>query len=257
MKNIIFIHDAFHNSKSWKKWVAFFKKKGYNCLTPEWPNSEIFYGKMDQHFSKEEMDLAVEEVYKEFENITKSVKNPILIGHARGGLVVQRLICTGLGIAGVCVDSAEPDSMQSFDWGFLDHSIMISNPYKGDELFFADFESFHEKFCQSFSVEEAKALFYMYTHQDQNKSDWNYIDNEDKSVLGEPHPPLLFINSEGKFLMQMQKEINSENAICDDKQADADDEYYICGPTDWKELAISIYDWLQQHEVITDDLAHS
>ena len=55
----------------------------------------------------------------------------------------------------------------------------------------------------------------------------------------------------------MQKEINSENAICDDKQADADDEYYICGPTDWKELAISIYDWLQQHEVITDDLAHS
>ena len=252
MNSIVFIHDMFHNSNGWKKWTAFFKKRGYHCQTIEWPDYEALSRKTNQRLSKEQGDLYIERAFTAFENVAKSIESPIFIGHSIGGLMVQKLISSGLGTAGICIDSVEPDSMSFFDWGFIDNSIMISNPFHGDELFFADFEGFHEKFCGTMSVEEAKALFYIYNHKDINKSEYNYTNDEGDCFFGEPHSPLLFINSEETFISQTQDENDLSGKFFGLGPLTFGDEDLICGKRDWKEIAESVHVWLQQQEVLVN-----
>jgi hypothetical protein len=38
--------------------------------------------------------------------------------------------------------------MLAFDWGFMKNSALIANPFKGNDPFMTDLESFHELFLQ-------------------------------------------------------------------------------------------------------------
>ena len=85
--------------------------------------------------------------------VTAQPEKPILIGHSVGGLIVQLLVRKGLAEIGVPISSVAPNAMLAFDWGFMKNSALIANPFKGNEPFYTDLESFHDAFCNTMNMD--------------------------------------------------------------------------------------------------------
>ena len=196
MKNIIFIHGMFQNPKSWEKWIAYFTAKGYNCIAPAWPYHDGEPAELRANPAPELGDLGLQEIVDKFTAIASGIESPILIGHSVGGLVVQLLINNGIGSAGVSISSVAPNAMLAFDWGFMKNSALIANPFKGNEPFFTDVESFHGSFCNTMGMEETQVAFDAYATHDSRNVLRDCMGEAGHIDLDLPHAPLLFIGGE-------------------------------------------------------------
>jgi pimeloyl-ACP methyl ester carboxylesterase len=255
MKNIIFIHGMFQNPQSWDKWIAYFTEKGYNCIAPAWPYHEGEPADLRQNPDPELGDLSLDTIVSEFEAVASQTEDPILIGHSVGGLVVQILINRGYGKTGVCIDSVAPNAMLSFDWGFLKNSALIANPFKGNEPFYTDVESFHESFCNTMTMEETQKAFDAYATHDSRNVLRDCMGEAGKIDLDMPHAPLLFIGGEKDQIIPPGLNEKNSEAYTDAGSLTYFEEFpdrghYICGQPGWEEVAASVAKWLQQEDVL-------
>ena len=253
-KNIVFIHGMFQNPKSWEKWIAYFNEKGYNCIAPAWPMHEGVPADL-RTFPPEGLgDLELQTIVDEMERIVTDLpEKPILIGHSVGGLIIQLLVQKNLGEMGVPIDSVAPNAMLAFDWGFMKNSALIANPFKGNEPFYTDLESFHNSFCNTMTTEETQPAFEeTATHDSRNvlrgcMGEAGQIDTE------MPHAPLLFIGGEEDQIIPYELNRRNVEAYTDevsivDFKAFPGRSHWICGQPGWEEVADYISDWLTAHE---------
>lgn len=258
MKNIIFIHGMFQNPKSWEKWQAFFSQRGYNCIAPAWPYHEGEPAALRANPAPELGDLHLKEIIDEFVSVASGVENPILIGHSVGGLVVQILISRGIGAAGVCIDSVAPNAMLAFDWGFMKNSALIANPFKGNEPFYMDLESFHGSFCNTLSEEDAKTAWEAFATHDSRNVLRDCMGEAGQIDLDLPHAPLLFIGGEKDEIIPPELNEKNAEAYTDENsltffEAFPGRDHYICGEAGWEEVAESIATWLDEQVYFDND----
>lgn len=100
--DILFIHGMWSRHTVWRDWVAAFRARGFNCLTPDLPGHA-------EHGSDTQLAGATLDSYVDAVVATaRGLQRPVLIGHSLGGLIAQlaaqRLELTGL----VLVNSAAP-----------------------------------------------------------------------------------------------------------------------------------------------------
>ena len=103
---VIFVHGLWLHSSSWFPWLEAFSEAGYSGSAPGWPGesdtveatrndpaAQAGHGIDDvtDHYAKAIADLDVA---------------PILVGHSFGGMIVEKLLGDGLGIAGIAIDAA-------------------------------------------------------------------------------------------------------------------------------------------------------
>jgi pimeloyl-ACP methyl ester carboxylesterase len=253
-KTIVFIHGMFQNPKSWEKWIAFFTEKGYNCIAPAWPLHEGIPADLRDNPPAGLGDLHLQTIVDEMEQvITALPEKPILIGHSVGGLIVQLLVQKGLAEMGVPIDSVAPNAMLAFDWGFMKNSALIANPFKGNEPFYTDLESFHDSFCNTMSMEETEAAYNeTATHDSRNvlRDCMGEAGQVDMDLI---HAPLLFIGGEEDQIIpyelnQRNAEAYSDEVSIVDFKAFPNRGHWICGQPGWKEVASYISEWLTAHE---------
>lgn len=254
MKTIAFIHGMFQNPKSWDKWIAYFTQKGYNCIAPAWPLHEGSPADLRNNPPAGLGDLELQTIVDHMERIvTAQVEKPILIGHSVGGLIVQLLVAKGLADRGVPIDSVAPNAMLAFDWGFMKNSALIANPFKGNEPFFTDLESFHDSFCNTMTMEETEPAFNeTATHDSRNvlrdcMGEAGHIDTD------LPHAPLLFIGGEEDQIIpyelnQRNVEAYTDEVSISEFKAFPNRGHWICGQPGWEEVASYISEWLTTHE---------
>jgi len=253
-KNIVFIHGMFQNPKSWEKWIAYFSEKGYTCIAPAWLLHQGVPADL-RTFPPEGLgDLQLTTIVNEMERVVNSLpEKPILIGHSVGGLIVQLLVQKGMAEMGVPISSVAPNAMLAFDWGFMKNSALIANPFKGNEPFYTDLESFHESFCNTMSMEEThKAFEETATHDSRNvlrdcMGEAGHIDTE------LPHAPLLFIGGEEDEIIPYELNRRNAEAYTDegsivDFKAFPNRGHWICGQPGWEEVAAYVSEWLTAHE---------
>src|ERR1700761_8284004 len=242
MKNtIVFIHGMFQNPKSWEKWIAYFNEKRYNCIAPAWPLHDGNPADLRNHPPAGLGDLHLQTIVDEMERVVSSLpEKPIVIGHSVGGLVTQLLTQKGLVDTGVPISSVAPNAMLAFDWGFMKNSALIANPFKGNEPFEMDLESFHGSFCNTMSMEATeKAYNETATHDSRNvlrdcMGEAGQIDTE------LPHAPLLFIGGvEDQIipyeLNERNAEAYSDEVSISEFKAFEDRGHWICGQAGWEE----------------------
>jgi pimeloyl-ACP methyl ester carboxylesterase len=88
-KTIVFIHGMFQNPKSWEKWIAYFTKKGYDCIAPAWPMHEGSPANLRDNPPAGLGDLGLQTIVDEMERVVRSLPEPpIVIGHSVGALVL-------------------------------------------------------------------------------------------------------------------------------------------------------------------------
>lgn len=255
MKNtILFIHGMFQNPKSWEKWIAFFEAKGYNCLAPAWPLHAGEPANLRENPPAGLGDLELNDIVGSIEEmILKMDEKPIVIGHSVGGLIVQLLVNRDMVKAGVAIDSVAPNAMLDFDWGFFKNSAVITNPFKGNEPFYMDLESFHNTFCNTMSLEETKPAYEQFATHDSRNVLRDCMGEAGQIELDLPHVPLLFIGGEKDQIIPASlneknaKAYTDTNSVTDFKEF-ANRGHYICGQPGWEDVATYVSSWLEKHQ---------
>lgn len=255
MKNtIVFIHGMFQNPKSWDKWIEFFTEQGYNCVAPAWPLHEGEPIQLRDNPSAELGDLHLQSIVDEIESVVRAQDEmPILIGHSVGGLIVQLLVAKGLAESGVAIDSVAPNAMLAFDWGFMKNSALIANPFKGNEPFYMDLESFHSSFCNTMTMKETEAAYNAYATHDSRNVLRDCMGENGQIDLELPHAPLLFIGGEEDEIIpaslnQKNAESYTDEISITEFKSFPDRGHFICGQPGWEEVASVISDWLRDHQ---------
>lgn len=252
-QTIIFIHGMFQSPTSWDGWVRHFSSLGYRCLAPAWPLHEGNPAALRVDPPANLGDLGLEEIVKVYERvIAGETEKPILIGHSVGGLIVQLLINKDLGQLGVPISSVAPNSMLSFDWGFLKNSALISNPLQGNEPFHTDPETFHSAFCNTMSAEETKEAFDRTAVHDSRNVLRDCMGKAGHVDLDRPHAPLLFIAGEEDAIIPASLSEKNARAYTDsssivDLKTFPGRGHFICGAPGWEEVAGYVGDWVQRH----------
>ena len=254
-KTIVFIHGMFQNPKSWEKWIAYFSEKGYDCIAPAWPLHEGVPADL-RTFPPEGLgDLHLQTIVDEMERVVTSLpEKPIVIGHSVGGLITQLLTQKGLVEIGVPISSVAPNAMLAFDWGFMKNSALIANPFKGNEPFYTDLESFHESFCNTMSMEETAAAFNETATHDSRNVLRDCMGEHGQIDTDMIHAPLLFIGGEEDQIIPYELDQRNAEAYSDevsivDFKAFPNRGHWICGQSGWEEVADYINEWLTMHEV--------
>ncbi len=107
--DILFIHGAWVGPSCWNHFAAHYAKQGLRTLAPGWPEEDRPYDALRASPSEALARVGVQEIAAHYERILRAMpKQPLLIGHSFGGLIVQILLDRGLGSAGVAIHSAPP-----------------------------------------------------------------------------------------------------------------------------------------------------
>jgi pimeloyl-ACP methyl ester carboxylesterase len=259
---IVFIHGMFQNPKSWEKWISYFNEKGYNCLAPAWPLHEGEPKALRDNPPTGLGDLELQTIVDKMEGVVKGLEEkPIVIGHSVGGLIVQLLVNKGLAEMGVAIDSVAPNAMLAFDWGFMKNSALIANPFKGNDPFYMDVESFHGSFCNTMPMDETKAAYNETATHDSRNVLRGCMGSQGQVDVELPHVPLLFIGGEKDEIIPFELSERNAKAYTDAGSISGFKEFanrghFICGQPGWEEVAGYISEWLQKQEQLQHHLEH-
>lgn len=89
---------------------------------------------------------------------TLADKQPILVGHSMGGLIVQKLIELEKGSLGICITAAPPKGISTTKWSFFKSNLPTVNPLKGiafrrqQEMVSLQHSQYHESGRIRFSI---------------------------------------------------------------------------------------------------------
>ena len=103
---VVFIHGLWLHSTSWQPWAEKFRAAGYEPVMPEWPGVPDTVSEAREH-PESQAGVGIDQVIEHHAEIVRNLGiAPVLVGHSYGGLVVQSLLDSGLGRAGVAIDPA-------------------------------------------------------------------------------------------------------------------------------------------------------
>lgn len=202
-------------------------------------------------------DLQLNDIVVEIETLVLKHDNPILIGHSVGGLIVQLLVNREMASAGIAIDSVAPNAMLDFDWDFFKNSALITNPFKGNDPFYMDAESFHGSFANTLSEDAARKAFEEFATQDSRNVLRDCMGKAGQLDMELAHAPLLFIaGEEDKIIPHTLNEKNAEaysdTASITDFKEFSKRSHYICGEPGWEEVAEYAYTWIHSLNLKTD-----
>lgn len=240
------------NPASWDSWKAHYEAKGYICYAPAFPyhegNPSNLRKKSDPNLGK----LTIGDIVRSYERfIDELPEKPLLIGHSIGGFIVQKLISMNKGVAGVCIDSAAPNGINTFKWSFWKANLPVINPLKGNSVFIPSVKWFHFAFCNTLTMKQTQVEYDKFVvPEGRNVPRSMLTDPYGKVDFNKPHQPLLFISGEKDNIIP--KSLNKKNfdAYKDKNSIKAYKEFagrshYICGQENWEEVADYVNEWIE------------
>src|SRR5689334_1767983 len=103
---IVFIHGLWMHTSTWDPWIAFFKDRGYDAISPPWPGEGATV-EASRANPEAAAGLGVTQIADSYADaISALAQPPILIGHSFGGLIAQILLGRGIAASAVAIDPA-------------------------------------------------------------------------------------------------------------------------------------------------------
>jgi len=104
---VVFLHGLWLHATSWTPWLEVFRAAGYDPIAPGWPNEPDTVAQ-----ARELPDLvantSIDDAAAHFTKVIDSLDTaPVLIGHSFGGLLAEKLLGQGIGVAAVAIDPAQ------------------------------------------------------------------------------------------------------------------------------------------------------
>lgn len=250
-KTIVFIHGLHENAHTWKDWMLFYENLGYLCYAPDYPYHEGIPAILRQYPNKQLANTRLKDVIAHYVEFINQLEDqcPILIGHSMGGLIVQKLIQEQKGAVGICITSASPKGILTFQWCFVKSNLGVVNPFKGNQLYCGSREWFHYAICNTLTRQESDEIYEKAVVPESRNIPRTSRLNDGKINFNKPHKPLLFISAEKDHIIPIGLTIKNFKAYKDkhsitDFKAFKGKSHSICVQSGWEEVAQYIQNWI-------------
>jgi pimeloyl-ACP methyl ester carboxylesterase len=161
---VVFVHGLWLHAKSWTPWVELFDQNGYDASAPGWPGEPETVDA-----AREQPDLVadstIDDITAHYAKIIASLPaEPIIIGHSFGGLIAEKLIGQGTGVAAVAIDPAQIKGVLPLPLAQLRAALpALSNPANLHKAVSLTKKQFKFGFANELSEEESDELFDAWT----------------------------------------------------------------------------------------------
>jgi pimeloyl-ACP methyl ester carboxylesterase len=261
-RSIIFITGAFIGNNCWNQWQEYFENKGYNCISPCWPNKE----KSPEELRNRHPDPAIasnrlNEVVDYFEVIINTLQEkPILIGHSMGGLIVQLLLQRRLGSAGIAIHSFPPFGVCSLRVKFISaiwEAISLFTSKR--QTYLMPFRTWAYVFTNGMDCEQQKELYYRYATPESKRTVRETFTRAATIDFKSSHSPLLLTSGSNDNLVSSRlnycnyKMYKDKGSVTNYKNFEGHPHLVFDNPA-WKTEADFILLWLHN---IRQNIDHS
>lgn len=249
--DIVFIHGMFMNPKSWQKWMDYFAVRGFQCHSPAWPCHQGEPAELRQSPPAGLGSLTLTEVLDHHRRFLAELGGkPVLIGHSVGGLITQKLINEDRAMAGVAINSAPPAGIFLPKWSFFKANLPVVNPFAGDQPFQFSLEQFQYAFCNTMSLDETRQVYESLVVPESRNVARAVAGPEARIDFAKAHPPILLIGGEKDHIVPWRLNHKNYKAYLHPSSQRTfklfpGRSHYICGQTDWQEIAEFVYQWLK------------
>jgi pimeloyl-ACP methyl ester carboxylesterase len=157
---VVFVHGLWLHATSWTPWLELFREEGYNPVAPGWPNEPATVEE-----ARQQPDLvanvSIDDIAAHYTKVVDSLDaSPILVGHSFGGLIVEKLLGQGVGVAGVAIDPAQIKGVLALPLAQLRSALpALSNPTNHRKSVSLTQSEFRFGFGNALSEEESNELF--------------------------------------------------------------------------------------------------
>ena len=157
---VVFIHGLWLHATSWNQWQDFFLDAGYASVAPGWPNEPTTVEDARQQ-PERVANLGIEDITAHYAKIIDSLdESPVIIGHSFGGLVTEKLLGQGFGVAGVAIDPAQIKGVLPLPLAQLRAALpALGNPANLRKAVSLTQKEFRFGFGNAVSEEESNDLF--------------------------------------------------------------------------------------------------
>lgn len=161
---VMFIHGLWLHASSWEPWVHYFRDAGYDPVAPGWPGDGDTV-EASRAYPDAIGDHGIDDVTRHFAGLIASLPSPpILIGHSFGGMIAQKLLGQGLGLAAIAIDAAQIKGVLPVPLSALRATLPVfKNPANRHHAVSLTPEQFRFAFANAVSEKESDELFAHWT----------------------------------------------------------------------------------------------
>jgi pimeloyl-ACP methyl ester carboxylesterase len=156
----VFIHGLFLHATSWGPWLDLFRDAGYEPIAPGWPNEPAT---VEEARSQPDLvaNTSIDDATNHYAGIIDSLgASPVIIGHSFGGLIAEKLLGQGIGIAGVAIDPGQIKGVLPLPIAQLRSALpALGNPANLHKAISLTQKDFRYGFGNAVSEEESDELF--------------------------------------------------------------------------------------------------
>jgi len=163
LKPVVFIHGLWLHAESWKPWIQYFIKNGYDASAVNWPGDGANTEATRQNPSSV-AGYGVEEIADYITGeLAKLPEKPILIGHSFGGLLAQILLGRDLAVGAIAIDPAPMQGVLVLPFSSLKAAFpALRDPRNFNKSISLTEPEFRFAFTNARPATEAKALWAKY-----------------------------------------------------------------------------------------------
>lgn len=158
------MHGLWLHADSWDNWIDLFRDAGYRPSAPGWPGDSTTIAE-----TRDEPDrvagYGIDDVVRHYAQAIEGLdRQPIVVGHSFGGLVVQRLLGEGRAAAGVAIDAAPIKGVMRLPLSALRvASVALRNPANKKRAVALTREQFRYGFGNAIPRSESDELYDRWT----------------------------------------------------------------------------------------------
>jgi pimeloyl-ACP methyl ester carboxylesterase len=157
---VVFIHGLWLHATSWNPWINLFREHGYDPIAPNWPGES---DSVEETRSNPDAvaNIGIDDATNHFKAIIATLpESPIIIGHSFGGLLTEKLLGEGVGVAGVAIDPAQMKGVLPLPLAQLRSALpALGNPANLHRSVMLTEKEFRFGFANAVSEEESSTLY--------------------------------------------------------------------------------------------------
>jgi pimeloyl-ACP methyl ester carboxylesterase len=257
-KPAVFIHGLWLHASSWGPWLDLFRDAGYEPIAPGWPNEPPT---VEEARERPDLvaNLGIDDVTTHFAGIIDSLDAPpVILGHSFGGLVTEKLLGQGRGVAGVAIDPAQIKGVLPLPLAQLRSGLPgLGNPANLHKAVSLTQKEFRFGFGNAVSEEESNALFAKWTIPSPARplfqaaaANFSLHSESKVNTDNDSRGPLLLVSGLEDHTVpdvvtrSTLKQYRDSTSVTELKQFEGRG-HSLTVDSGWKEVANAILDWLK------------